>query len=89
MSENIRLRKIRQHMQRTTAERFWNEMNVIHNQAYMKAIKHMNEALECTPGISKKQVAEVMARAQQIAEQWDNMHQVEVSSSIDEITKGR
>lgn len=89
MPEDIKLRKIRQYMQRATKDQFWTEMNAIHSQAYFKAINHMREALDCTTGISKKQAEAVMSKAKEICEQWDGMQQVEVASAIDQITRKR
>jgi hypothetical protein len=76
-------RKIRQ---RTTDEKFWDSRNWIHTQAYNKGVKHMREDMECTPGISKRQVEAVLAKAAEIRETWDGMREVDVESSLEEIT---
>ncbi|NTZ20918.1 hypothetical protein EXW96_26385 [Paenibacillus sp. JMULE4] len=78
-------RKIRQRMQSCTDQQFWNDMNWIHTRAYEKGVSHMREAMECIPGITKKQVEAVLAKAVEIREQWDGMREVEVESSLDQL----
>ncbi|GAA4827925.1 hypothetical protein GCM10023310_00750 [Paenibacillus vulneris] len=71
-------RKLRQFMQRTTDEKFWDTMNFIHNQAYQLGRKHAREAIECHPKISKRMAEEVDAKADEIRETWDGLHEVSV-----------
>lgn len=85
--ENIKLRKTRQYLQRATKDKFWSEMNVIHTQAYLKAMQHVQEALGCIAGITKKQAEAVLAKAKDIREHWDGMQEVEVTSAIEQITQ--
>lgn len=84
----IARRKLRQRMQRCTDEQFWDDMNFIHNQAYQLGMRHMREAMECTPGISKRQVEQISVKAVDIREQWDGLHEVSIESSLDQILKG-
>jgi hypothetical protein len=83
----IAKRKIRQKLQSATDKQFWDWMNIIHNQAYQVAVKHVNEAMSCTPGITKKQIEAVNDKAVEIRENWDGLHQVEVEFSLDGIVK--
>ncbi|KEQ27787.1 hypothetical protein ET33_14040 [Paenibacillus tyrfis] len=85
----IARRKIRQHMQSCSDKTFWDNMNFIHNQAYQLAIKHVHEAMECMPGITKKQVEAVMQKTVEIRENWDGLHEIEVEASIDRIITGQ
>ncbi|NHN33526.1 hypothetical protein [Paenibacillus agricola] len=69
----IKKRKIRQRIQQATDEAFWDLMNTAHTKAYQLGQKHIREAMECTAGISKKQVAAVLAKAEEICTQWDGL----------------
>lgn len=77
----IMKRKIRQRMQQATDEKFWSMMNIIHSQAYELGQKHLREAMECTTGISKKQVQSVIAKAEEIREQWDGLTTITVDDT--------
>lgn len=77
----IAKRKMRQRLQRATEEQFWNDMNIIHTQAYEMAIKHMTEAMACIPGITKKQQEAVTAKAEEIRETWDGLKTITIEDT--------
>jgi chemotaxis regulatin CheY-phosphate phosphatase CheZ len=73
MNEDIVKRKFFQEIKGLTLEQFWNRMNVIHSAAYEAAVKHMVEAMECTPGVYKPTINRVLDKAKEIREEWDDM----------------
>jgi hypothetical protein len=77
----IAKRKMRQRMQRATDEQFWHGMNIIHTQAYDLAIKHMTEAMACIPGITKKQQAAAVTKADEIRVQWDGLESITIEDT--------
>lgn len=66
-----------------TYKRFWECMNVLHSRAYALGQKHLIEAMECTPGISKAKINQVIAKSIEIREQWDGLPTVTVDGTAD------
>ncbi|PAD73951.1 hypothetical protein [Paenibacillus campinasensis] len=82
MDRNL-IRKF-QKMKSMSNERFWQEMNDIHTRAYAMGIKHMREAMECHPRISKPMVQQVLIKADEIREKWDGLRMVTVDDTESE-----
>lgn len=55
---------------------FWEMMNEFHTRAYRLAEKHYQEAMDIV--LTPKKKAEVVAKAQEIRELWDGIHEVTV-----------
>jgi len=78
----IQRRKTFQRVKSLTHEQFWQWMNEIHSQAYFLGQKHVREAMSCQPRISTSMVDIVMAKADEIREQWDQMPMIDVQETI-------
>lgn len=85
----IQKRKALQRLRTSTAEQFWTWMNVLHNRAYELGKKHMREAMECHPRISKRMVGEVEQKAVEICQVWDGLREVNVDETEIEVIEGR
>lgn len=55
---------------------FWEMMNQFHTRAYRLAEKHYGEAMDIV--LQPKQKKAVVAKAQEIRELWDGIHEVTV-----------
>lgn len=55
---------------------FWAMMNEFHTRAYRLAEKHYQEAMDIV--LQPKQKAAVVAKAEEIRELWDGIHEVTV-----------
>jgi len=55
---------------------FWDVMNELHTRAYRLAEKHYGEAMDIV--LYPKLKAKVVAKAQEIRELWDRIHEVTV-----------
>lgn len=82
-------RKFRQRMQNATDKQFWDAMNVVHNQAYLKGVELILETMWLHPKISKAMVEWVKEKAEGVQENWNDMHLVEVEDSILTLITGR
>jgi hypothetical protein len=74
--ENLKLRKYFQWVKQLSFERFKDEMNYAHSRAYYLGQKHLIEAMEMHPRISKPMVNQVIAKAEEIRELWDGLEEV-------------
>lgn len=74
-------RRVFQLLKGWSNDRFWKWMSWLHSKAYDKAIKHMTEAMECTPGISAAKVQEVLEKTKQIREEWDGLTEIKVEAN--------
>ena len=83
--DEITRRKTFQRIKTMQNDKFWDWMNGIHSQAYFLGQKHMREAMECIPGISKKQIDAAMKKSDEIREDWDGIKTV----TIDETEAGK
>lgn len=81
MNETQR-RKFRQRIQNATDQQFWDSLNVVHNQAYMKGVNLILETMWLHPKISKSMVEWVKERALGVQEDWNQMRYVEVEDAI-------
>lgn len=82
--DEITRRKVFQRIKGMSKDKFWNWMNVVHSQAYFLGQKHICEAMECSPGITKKQIEAVMKKSEEIREKWDGLKSI----TIDETEAG-
>jgi hypothetical protein len=72
-------RKAFQRVKGMTNEQFWNWMNLVHSQAYFKAVQHYEEAAAIVlPPRQQKQLKE---KAAQIREQWDGMATIDMDET--------
>lgn len=71
-----KLRKYFQWVKQLSFERFKDEMNYAHTRAYYLGQKHLVEAMEMHPRISKPMVTQVMNKANEIRELWDGLEEV-------------
>lgn len=69
-----------QKLKSLTNEHFWQQMNVLHSKAYYLGQKHVQEAMACIPGITKKQIDAVMAKAVEIFEYHNELHLEKISA---------
>lgn len=69
-------RKAFQRAKGMTNEQFWNWMNWLHAQAYEKACQHFGEAMEIE--LTPKQRRAVFSKAEEIREEWDGIHEVDI-----------
>lgn len=89
MNPEIEKRKFRQRMQSCTDQQFWDAMNVVHNQAYLKGMDQILETMWLHPKISKAMVEWVKNKAGEKREEWDGLHYVEVEESVIKLVTGR
>jgi hypothetical protein len=80
MNERQQIRTF-QKLKSLSNKSFWTQMNVLHSKAYYLGQKHVEEAMACTPRISKNQIKAVMAKAVEIQEQWDRMKTITVEDT--------
>lgn len=73
-------RRFFQQMKSMTLEQFWKYMTIIHSNAYSLGAKHMIEAMEMHPKIYKPTVEQVIIKANQIREEWDEVKEKEVTT---------
>lgn len=64
-------------------DRFWLQMNAWHSRAYFLSQKHMQEAMECMPGITKSQIEAVIKKAEQIRIEWDKLPNIDMDLTED------
>lgn len=76
-------RRIFQNVKGMTNEGFWMWMNQLHTNAYELAEKHMTEAMQCHPRISKRTIEEVKAKAVDIRENWDGLKTITVDDTVE------
>lgn len=79
MSKQLDKRKIFQRMKSMTLDQFWQWMNVIHSDSYQLGMKHVKEAMEMHPRIYKPMIDEVLDKAKEIREEWDQIQEKEIS----------
>lgn len=72
-----KLRKYFQWIKTLSFERFKDEMNYAHTRAYYLGQKHLVEAMEIHPRISKPMINQVMGKASEIRELWDGLEEVQ------------
>lgn len=72
-------RKLFQRIKSMSLEHFWNWMTIIHSDSYSAGMKHVIEAMEMHPRIYKPMVKEVLAKAREIRENWDDVKETEVT----------
>lgn len=63
-------------MKKVGYREFWEMMNQFHTRAYRLAEQHYGEAMDIV--LTQKKKAEVVAKAQEIRELWDGIHEVTV-----------
>lgn len=72
-------RKTFQRLKALSNESFWRSMNVLHNGAYMAAMRHYGEAMDII--LTPKQKAAVEAKAAEIRELWDGMATISIDQT--------
>jgi hypothetical protein len=80
MDERQQIRTF-QKLKSLSNKRFWIQMNILHSKAYYLGQKHIREAMECIPGITKKQIDAVLVKAVEIQEQWDKLPTINVDAT--------
>jgi len=78
-------RRYFQRLKSLSTDKFWQSMNELHTRAYAKAEQHYREAMSIV--LQPKQAAAVIAKAQEIREEWDGMATVTVEDTEDAVFK--
>jgi hypothetical protein len=76
------MRMHQQRLKKMSLSEFKEEMNILHSRAYRLAGKHYSEAMDII--LTPKQKAAVIAKANEIRETWDGIHEV----GMDDTHKG-